>query len=89
MIHVARSPLGQYGIRRQERPDGTIAEWSPIFDDVRPSRSTGMERWSYLLGDTAEQETMEPVGGYAQPEHLDRPLPEYPLQQYVTNRCRQ
>lgn len=68
MMHVWRDPeTGQYGIRRQERQDGTLAEWSPISDDVKPEQIGEHGTMVVLLGNAADQETMEPPEGTPSP----------------------
>jgi hypothetical protein len=68
MIHVWRDPdTGQYGIRRQERPDGTLAEWSPIPADVKPDQIKHHGTMVVLLGNSPEQTTMDPAEGTPSP----------------------
>lgn len=68
MIHVWRDPdTGQYGIRRQERPDGTYTDWAPISDDVKPDQIKDRGTMVVLLGNSADDETMEPSEGAPSP----------------------
>ena len=64
MIHVWRDPdTGQYGIRRQVRKDGSLAEWSPIFDDVKPEQIGEHGTMVVLLGNGPDEQTIEPPEG--------------------------
>ena len=68
MIHVWRDPdTHQYGIRRQERPDGTLADWSPITDDVKPDQIDKHGTMVVLLGNSSDAQTMEPPQGAPSP----------------------
>jgi hypothetical protein len=68
MIHVWRDPVsGQYGIRRQDRADGTRVDWSPISEDVKPEQIGDHGTMVVLLGSSAEQTTMEPAEGTPSP----------------------
>jgi hypothetical protein len=76
MIHVWRDPdTQQYGIRRQERPDGTLAEWSPISEDVKPEQIDEHGTMVILLGNSADADTMEaPEGAPTPSEWVSRYL---------------
>jgi hypothetical protein len=61
MIHLWRDPnTGEYGVCRQEREDGTIADYRRISDDLKPAMIGTHGTMVVLLGNDEDENTMEP-----------------------------
>lgn len=71
MIHLWRDPdSGQYGLRQQQRPNGTFGHWAHIEDTVKPKENPTIEQHGtkvVLLGNDPEQNTMQAPLGAASP----------------------
>lgn len=71
MIHLWRDPeSGQYGLRQQQRPNGTFGHWAHVEDTVKPRENPKVELHGtkvVLLGNDPEQNTMQAPSGAPSP----------------------
>jgi hypothetical protein len=68
MIHLWRDPVANvYGLKQFERPDGTFDHWAYIENTVKPEAIQNNGTMVILLGNTEEQNTMEPPAGLPMP----------------------
>ena len=67
MIHLWRDPdSGEYGLRQQQRPNGTFGHWAHVEDTVKPRENPPIDQQGtkvVLLGNGPDENTMQaPVG---------------------------
>jgi uncharacterized membrane protein YgcG len=71
MIHLWRDPdTGEYGLRQQQRPNGTFGHWAHIEDTVRPREAPKIEGQGtkvVLLGNGNDENTMQAPAGAPSP----------------------
>jgi hypothetical protein len=68
IIHLWRDPeSGQYGLRQFQHPDGNFAHWLPIESSIKPEPIGEHGTMVVLLGNTADEPTMNPPAGAASP----------------------
>jgi len=66
MIHLWRNPVdGTYGLKQQQRADGTYCDYLEIDDSVKPEIIKSHGTMIVLLGNSEDQNTMEAPGGAA------------------------
>lgn len=64
MIHLWRNPVdGTYGLKQQQRDDGTYSDYLEIDDSVKPDNIKDHGTMIVLLGNSEEQNTMEAPAG--------------------------
>lgn len=67
MIHLWRSPSGEYGLRQFERPDGTYAHFAHVEDSLKPEHIKDRGTKVVLLGNALDENTMVPPEGSPSP----------------------
>ncbi|MFZ6005453.1 MAG: ATP-binding protein [Actinomycetota bacterium] len=71
IIHLWRDPeTGEYGLRQQQRPNGSFGHWAHIEDTVKPRENPTLDQHGtkvVLLGNEPDQNTMEAPPGAASP----------------------
>lgn len=71
VIHLWRDPdSGEYGLRQQQRPNGTFGHWAHIEDTVKPREDPEIDQHGtkvVLLGNDPEENTMQAPPGAASP----------------------
>ena len=68
MIQLYReNKTGQYGLKQWERSDGTYGHFMPIEDDVKPEYISDHGTMVILLGNSAEEKTIEAPEGAPSP----------------------
>lgn len=68
MIHLWRDPeTGEYGLRQFEHPDGDFHYWLPLEDSVKPKAIGTSGTMVILLGNNAEDDTVQPPVEAASP----------------------
>ena len=78
MIHLWRDPdTDSTGSGGRSARTGRSATGRRSHDDVKPEQIDEHGTMVVLLGNAADEDTMEPPEGAPQPERLDRPIPEH------------
>lgn len=71
MIHLWRDPdTGEYGLRQQQRPNGTFGHWAHIEDTVKPREDPDIDAHGtkvVLLGNATDENTMQAPSGAPSP----------------------
>lgn len=73
MIYLWKDPQdGAYGLQQQSRPDGTFGHWSIVENDVKPELINNHGTKVILMGNAADENTMQAPKGAASPTKWTR-----------------
>jgi hypothetical protein len=68
MVHIWRDPAtGVYGLRRFERPDGSVEYWTGVEDAIKPEQIDKHGTMVILLGNREDENTVQAPPGTPMP----------------------